>query len=222
MEPNMVPLPLVAVTELAMLPLFDTVVFPTTVMPMSITQPQAVGLVDEAVAAKQLVGLIALGGARRKAYPDYLADCRRVGTAALMHRLLRLHDGTLRVAAEGLQRIAVVEWLAEGPYLRARVQPLIEAAGEPPAELVAQVARQAVALVQRVQPGNAELHAQLADERDGQRLAFLVASSALPHLPLDERQALLELPDATARLLRLDALLTQALSRRNAVRSNST
>jgi ATP-dependent Lon protease len=46
----------------------------------------------------------------------------QVGTAAIVHRMLRAPDGTIRLIVQGIERIRVLEFLQEQPYLRARVE----------------------------------------------------------------------------------------------------
>ncbi len=45
-----------------------------------------------------------------------------VGTAAIIHRVMRADDGTLTVFIQGLGSFRVLEWTAEEPYLRARIE----------------------------------------------------------------------------------------------------
>jgi ATP-dependent Lon protease len=200
-------------SELLILPLFDTVVFPLTVVPMAVAQPRSVQLVDAAIAGQQLVGLLAIAEGRGRPPQPGPDDCYRVGTASLAHRLLRLPDGTLRVAVEGLARVVVEEFVAVEPFLRARVRLLPDEPGRDEAtrELAQVVAEQSRRLAALLPNFSAETQAQIGQEDDPSRLAFLVAG-ALPHLPLAERQAILELPSAVARLERLHALLSRDLA----------
>ncbi|HWQ11182.1 MAG TPA: LON peptidase substrate-binding domain-containing protein, partial [Roseiflexaceae bacterium] len=109
-----------------LLPLLNTVIYPLTVTPLAIGQEAAVRLVDEAIAEGRMVGMVALRGPQR---PERLApeDIFAVGTAAVVHRMVRLHDNTLRVAAEGVARFQVERLTAAGPAARALVRPLLDA-----------------------------------------------------------------------------------------------
>ena len=44
-------------------------------------------------------------------------DLLRVGTAAVVHRMLRIPDGTLRILVQGLRRIRLDRPVQEEPYL---------------------------------------------------------------------------------------------------------
>jgi Lon protease-like protein len=193
-------------SELPILPLAGLVVYPLTVTALAVAQPASVQLIDDALRANQVVGLVAL---REQAAGHYA-----VGTAALVHRLLRLPDGALRVAAQGLARIAIEELVSSEPYPRAQVRVLPEAAAAP-AE-VERRSREALArlgeLAQHIPGFSEELQLQLVAEEQPLRLAYLLAAGALPHSSLAERQELLELADAEQLLHRVGELLERELA----------
>ena len=92
-------------STLPLLPLRDAVVFPESMSPLAIGQERSIQLVDEAVSGTRLVALVA---SRNPAVevpgPD---DLYEVGTAAVIHRMLRVPDGTLRVLVQGLRRVRI-------------------------------------------------------------------------------------------------------------------
>jgi ATP-dependent Lon protease len=105
---------------LPVLPLINTVVVPMAVAPIVVGQERSVKLVDEVMRTNRLVALVAQRHPEaRPAGPD---DIYRVGTAAIIHRLLRLQDGTLQLVVQGLERIRILDFLQTEPFLVARVE----------------------------------------------------------------------------------------------------
>ena len=79
---------------LPILPLRGVVVYPQTAVPLTVGQPRSVKLVDEVVGGDKLVGLVAAVNPELESPGP--KDLYRVGTIAIVHRLLRAPDGTLR------------------------------------------------------------------------------------------------------------------------------
>ena len=117
-EPNAADIP----REMAILPLFNVVIYPLTVIPLAVGQEQSIKLIDEAVLGERMIGLVTLTDEQQR--PEHVTpdDFYKVGTAALVHRLLRLPDNTLRVAVQGVERIEIEEITQTEPYFRARVR----------------------------------------------------------------------------------------------------
>jgi ATP-dependent proteinase. Serine peptidase. MEROPS family S16 len=105
--------------DLPILPLRGLVVFPMTAVPIRVGQPRSIRLIDDAVAGKRLIGLVASRNPELEMPgPD---DVYRVGTVAAVHRLFKSPDGTITLIMQGLMRIRVEEFVSETPYLTARV-----------------------------------------------------------------------------------------------------
>ena len=105
---------------LPILPLRGVVVYPQTAVPLTVGQPRSIKLVDEVVGGDKLVGLVAAVNPELESPGP--ADLYRVGTIATVHRLLRAPDGTIRLLVQGMDRFRVGEFLAEEPYLKARIE----------------------------------------------------------------------------------------------------
>jgi ATP-dependent Lon protease len=197
--------------ELPILPLIGTVVYPLTVTPLAVSQEHAVRLIDMVLGGDGLVGLLARRDERARPGPAGLDACFPVGTVARIHRLLRLPDGALRVAAEGIERIEVIGPVQQEPVLRAAVRAAPDL-GDPSSEMLIQnVAARADELLSLL-PGTAtDLRAQILTERDPRRLSFLVAQAVLIRRNLAERHDILVLRDTTARLERLIDLIEREL-----------
>src|SRR5438045_2570166 len=89
--------------ELPVLPLKETVVFPQSMTPLAIGQERSISLVDEVVSGDRMLVLVTAKDAE-VAEPGF-DDLYEVGTAALVHKLIRVPDGTLRILVQGLRRV---------------------------------------------------------------------------------------------------------------------
>ena len=82
-------------SELPILPLRDTVLFPSSFMPLAVARESSVRLIDEAIANGKLIGVFAQ---RDPALDEPLqADLYPIGTATHIHKMFRLPDGSLRL-----------------------------------------------------------------------------------------------------------------------------
>ncbi|MCU0513844.1 MAG: endopeptidase La [Anaerolineae bacterium] len=110
--------------ELPILPLRGLVVYPHTAIPLTVGQPRSVRLVDDVTESDRLVGLVtAYDPEQEQPGPD---EVHRVGTLAIIHRMFRAQDGTMRLLVQGLHRIRIERFLATAPYLKARVKRIDE------------------------------------------------------------------------------------------------
>jgi ATP-dependent Lon protease len=194
--------------ELAVLPIFNTVIYPLTVTPLAVGQEASIRLIDEIDPLQPVICLVALRSERQRPLVVTPEAIYTVGTAARVHPLLRLPDGTLRIAVEGLERVALEAFPAREPYLRASVRLLPDEPARPDTErLAGEVAAEALELLELLPGSNDELRTHLDGERDPRRLGYLLAASLLYRGSTAERQALLALGSCHERLARLRALI---------------
>lgn len=200
-----------------MLPLGQLVVYPHVVVPLAITDPQAVQLLDEVVQADKqlLLGVIQPGGNREPgegpvmdARPEELFE---VGTLGSIVRLLKLMDGTLRVMIQGIDRVRLTALQQSGEWLSAIWEPLPLVGAED--ARVEPLKRNVVAQFGRVidlAPYLAdELHEVLEGITDPGKLADFVAANL--DLSLPAKAELLSLGDIPRRLERLAEFLAEEL-----------
>ncbi len=195
--------------ELPILPLRGVVVYPETIIPLTVGQPRSIKLVDEAVSGNRMIGLItAKDPDMETPGPD---DIYRVGTIASIHRLFRAPDGTIRMLVQGLGRIAVDEFSDTEPYLKAKVHEIPEAV-ETSLEVEA-LTRNVVDMFTRLAelvpsiPG--ELISSALNVDDPLQLAYTI--STYIRIDLGEAQAILELDSTEAKLRRLMTLLSKEI-----------
>src|SRR5450830_1288553 len=111
--------PLAIPSELPILPLRDTVLFPNSFMPLAVARESSVHLIDDAIANGKLIAVFTQRDASVEEPGQ--GDLYTVGTATHIHKMFKLPDGSLRLIVQGLARLTLDEVVATQPYLRARV-----------------------------------------------------------------------------------------------------
>ena len=111
--------PLAIPSELPVLPLRDTVLFPNSFMPLAVARESSVRLIEEAIADSRLVGVFTQ--LEPGTEDPTQEDLYQVGTATHIHKMFKLPDGTLRLIVQGQTRLHLEEVLDTQPYIRARV-----------------------------------------------------------------------------------------------------
>jgi ATP-dependent Lon protease len=116
--------PLSIPSELPILPLRDTVLFPNSFMPLAVARESSVRLIDDAIANGKLIAVFT----QRDAAVEEPGqdDLHAVGTATHIHKMFKLPDGSLRLIVQGLARLKLDEVVSSHPYLRARVSAAAE------------------------------------------------------------------------------------------------
>ena len=194
---------------LPILPLKETVVFPDSMTPLAIGQERSVKLVDDAVAGQRTIALVTSKDAEIDAPgPDEIYS---VGTSALIHKMIRVPDGTLRILVQGIQRIRLEEVVETEPYLVGQFAELPDVVRE--SQELEALHRNVEALFTRIiglvpyLPDELQLAAANADDASG--LANLIASTM--RLKTEEKQELLEQADVETRLRGLSTILNREL-----------
>jgi ATP-dependent Lon protease len=197
-------------TALPVLPLKDTVVFPQSMSPLAIGQERSVRLIDDVVSGERLLALVTARDASIEA-PGW-DDLYEIGTVALVHKMIKVPDGTLRILVQGLDRVKLEHRLDTDPYLLGEFNPLPDILNETPE--VEALTRNVQGLFARI-IGLApylpeELQLAAANVDDPSALAHLVAST-LRTIKTDERQEVLETVDVEERLRKISAILNREL-----------
>ena len=199
-----------AVAEvLPILPLKETVVFPDSMTPLAVGEERSIQLVDEAVANDSTIALVTTRNAEEEAAA--VEDIYDVGTAALIHKMIRVPDGTLRILVQGVRRVQLDRLVQTDPYLAGEFSDLPDVEG--PETEVEALSRNVEALFSRViglvpyLPDEVQLAA--ANAEDASTLANLIATTM--RLKTAEKQELLEEADIEARLRKLTVILNREL-----------
>src|SRR6266849_6764706 len=111
-------------SELPVLPLRDTVLYPNSFMPLAVARESSVRLIDDAIANGKLIAVFTQRDATVEEPGQ--ADLYAVGTATHIHKMFKLPDGSLRLIVQGLARLTLEQVVATEPYLRARVSTAVD------------------------------------------------------------------------------------------------
>src|SRR5262250_1634750 len=106
--------------ELPVLPLRDIVIYPFMIVPLFVSREKSIRAVDEALGENRMI-LLASQRDLDKEEPT-ADDLYKVGTAAVIMRMLKLPDGRIRILVQGLARAEVENVNTSGEYIRARLQ----------------------------------------------------------------------------------------------------
>ena len=194
---------------LAILPLRGLVVYPQTVVPLTVGQPRSIKLVDDAAVGERIIGLVTSKDPEN-ATPGP-GDLYPMGTAAIVHRLFRAPDGTIRIVVQGLSRFRLGEFVEQEPYLRAHATPAPETVEQGlEIEAMARNVRDEFAQIAELVPSvPRELVATVTALDEPLQIAYTIAN--YQRIELDQAEQLLELDSTTAKLKRLVGLLTKEL-----------
>ena len=195
---------------LPVLPLKETVIFPQSVSPLAIGQERSVKLVDDVVAGEQRVLALVTSKNDEVEQPGW-DDLYEIGTAAVVHKMIRVPDGSLRVLVQGIGRIRLERPVQDEPYLVGEFSEIPDVVEETPEleALIRSVQNEFGRLISLVPYLPAELELAAANVEDPSALSHLVASTL--RLKVEEKQRLLEEPDVAARLRELLGILGREL-----------
>jgi ATP-dependent Lon protease len=193
---------------LPVLPLKDTVVFPDSVLPLAIGQERSVRLVEGVVSGDRLLALVA---SKNDADAPGWDDLYEIGTAAVVQKMIRVPDGSLRILVQGIRRIRLLDRVQDEPYLVGRFDEVPDVFEESPESqaLTQNVQTLFARLIGLVPYLPEELALAAANVEDASALCHLVASTL--RLKTEEKQQLLELDDVEKRLRAVLVILNREL-----------
>src|SRR6478672_1696120 len=189
--------------EIAILALQNLTLFPETVIPLAVGRPRSMSAVEAALSTQEkLLGCVTVRPDRADDTDATTADLFEIGTLVMIKRMERAGDA-MRIVVQGTERIKVVEWKQQDPYMRAVVQILPEPRVVDPEEVEAakrnlqQMIQEALSLLPSVPP---EVRVAVLGSVEAVRLAYFLGS--ILTLGVEEEQKMLEAETADE-LLRL-------------------
>ncbi len=200
---------LVIPEELPILPLRGLVVYPLTAVPLLVGQARSIRLVDEVVNGNRMVGLMAgFDPENETPGPD---EINQVGTIAMIHRLFRAPDGTIRLLVQGLKRIKVDEFTDTEPYLKAKVSAYPETVEDnlEVEALMRNIGEQFRQFGEMVPSIPDELLSAALSIEDPLQLTYSVATYI--RIELEDAQQVLEIDSTVAKLHKLTSHLNKEL-----------
>ncbi len=199
-------------TELPILPVRETVLFPNAILPLTVGRESSLKLISDLKEEDKFIGVVAQRDPRVD--NPQPVDLFQIGTAVYIHKIIKLPNQNLFIFVEGLKRVALEEVISTEPYLRARVKQLDDV---PPPEntpgfdaLVRSVTSLFQQVVQLSPSLSDDLQTVVMNIEDPSRLADFIAAN-LPSISNSEKQELLETLDLPSRLDRLNRHLAREM-----------
>ncbi len=197
---------------LPVLPLKDLVIFPFIIVPLSVSREKSINAVDQALAENRVIMLTAQKDFQNEDPGE--EDLYRVGTVAIIMRMLKLPDGRIRILVQGLSRARIDYFIQTAPFFKAKItrieEPVTKERGLEVEALIRAVKQnldRAVSLGKNISP---EVMVIAANLDDPARLTDLAASNL--DLKLEEAQSILETMDPVERLRKVNEMLTREIN----------
>jgi ATP-dependent Lon protease len=185
-------------SQIPVLPLRNTVAFPLMMAPLVVEEGPEAQLVTDVAASHKTLALVTSKNAEAE-HPG-ADDLHELGTAALLHRMIRMPDDTRRLLVRGVARVRILRIVQTEPYMVAEVQEVKDVVVEDD-ELEAMqqnllnIFRTIVELSPQLPD---ELYVQALNMDSASVLADLVAANL--NIEVQERQAVLTTIDVKLRL----------------------
>ncbi len=199
----------VALGELPVLPVRNTVLLPNMVAPLFVGRDSSLRAIEEAMARQRTLVVVAQKDETvEEPGPD---DLYLVGTEGVIGRVLKMPDGTTNVLVQGQRRLKLERVLRSGASLRAKVEPVEEEVEKtPPLEALMRatlaIFEQCVKLSHTL---NEEAYVTALNIETPGALADFIIAVLEP--PLPQRQMVLETFDPMVRLQNVSVLLSKEL-----------
>ena len=193
--------------EIPLLPVRDVVVYPFMILPLFVGREKSIRAVDESLGRERLILLAAQRDAEAEdPEPEGLY---RVGTVAMIMRMLKMPDGRVKILVQGVSRAEITDFTRRDPYFEARIREISDPEtiarpleAEALIRSVKEMVQKGVNLGKGLSPDVLVVINNL--EHPG-RLADLIASNL--DLKVEQAQQILEVFDPVERLKRLSDLL---------------
>jgi ATP-dependent Lon protease len=195
--------------ELTVLPLRDIVIYPFMIVPLFVSRDRSIRAVDEALGENRMILLVSQKDLDKEEPVE--DDLYKIGTVAVIMRMLKLPDGRIRILVQGLTRARVDSANNAGDYLKAKITVIPEPTDTPTSLEIEALIRnvrsnmeKAANLGKNISP---EVLAIISNLDGAGRLADLSASNL--ELKVEDAQSVLDISEPTARLRRVNELLNK-------------
>ncbi len=197
--------------ELPVLPLRDIVIYPFMIVPLFVSRDRSIKAIDEALSRNRMILLVSQKDLDKEEPTQ--EDLYKVGTVAVIMRMLKLPDGRIRILIQGLSRARVESVTTGGEYVKAALVPIPEPTAPTSSLEVEALTRNVRSLMERAanlgKNISPEVLAIIANLDDAGRLADLSASNL--ELKVEDAQSVLDIFDPILRLRRVNDLLSKEI-----------
>ena len=175
-------------SELPVIPLRDTVVFPLTLQPLAVNRPVSIESIDRALGRDRMLLLLQQIGDAEDPGPDGL---RTVGTVAIIRQMAK-NSGAIQIVVEGIARARATFITRTDNTLQAEIEPLPdEPAASPEIDAYVRRLRELSERALTLATGlSADLRGMVAAIDQPLRLCYVIAG--MLDLKGDAKQKLLE------------------------------
>jgi ATP-dependent Lon protease len=197
--------------RLPLVPLREMVLFPYMIMPLMVGRETSIRAVDEALAKDRLILAVTQKDAgEEQPGPE---DIYKVGTAAMIMKMLKTPEGRVRILVQGLLKARIVSLVQERPFTLAEIEKIKE---EAPAEVTPEM-EALMRTVKQQLARMASMNAMISPDvmmvleslGDPGKLADIVAANL--GLKTEEAQGVLEIFDPVNRLKKVNDLLNREM-----------
>ncbi len=198
-------------SELVVLPLRKTVLFPRTIIPVVIDTPRSQKAVEKALAESRFVATFML---KHKKVPEVLTpqDLYSLGTVALIHKVVPVAKGAQMVALQGAMKAEALHWDVRTPIWRVAVRLLEEKVSQ--SKNTQALTKSLINVAQKVIVQSPFLPREmgvLLEQLEDDPLKLLYTIASLIRLKAGEQQKLLQFKTTEAKLRYLIRLLSREL-----------
>jgi len=184
-----------------LLPLRDIVVFPNMIVPLFVGREKSIKALNEVMKTNKKIILVTQKNA--EVDDPNIEDLYSYGCESKILQLLKLPDGTVKVLAEGIDRVKILECKDDKEYMTTLVKVVkdkIESQEDSTAFSIA-IVRKLEKLTNLNKKLSLDLTTNLKDLKDPVKIADHI--SAQLNIPIFEKQKLLEITDLKIRLEKL-------------------
>lgn len=109
---------------LSILPLRNTVLFPGVVIPITVGRDKSIKLIRDANKGNRMIGVVSQQDVGIE--DPTFSQLNKVGTIALIIKMLQMPDGNTTVILQGKKRFILKEEIQSVPYIKASIEPFKE------------------------------------------------------------------------------------------------
>jgi ATP-dependent Lon protease len=198
--------------EIAVLPLQNTTLFPETVVPLAVGRARSVRAVEASLATEEkLLCCITTKTENVTGDDAKPIDLYEIGTIVNVKRMMR-NEGVMQLIVQGVQRVRVLYWAQEEPYLKAKVEvlPDLKVTDEEEVEALKRniqgMIQEALAMLPNVPP---EVRMAVMSQNNPVQLSYFLAS--VLDLGVETEQKMLEADTADELLMLTHGALAKEL-----------
>lgn len=193
--------------ELAIFPLPGALLLPSGRLPLNIFEPRYLSMIEDALKAQRLIGMIQPRGEARDIGS---ADTYGVGCVGRIVEFSETDDGRFVISLAGLIRFRLAEELPKAPGGYRRVRPDYSSFAQDMVEKTETIDRPALEAQLKSYFQKSGMKADWASIKRADDESLITTLSMLMPFQPSEKQALLEAPDLQNRAQTLGALLALA------------